>query len=54
MFNRDFLLGADTLANDGIYSGYFLSFDGIGRYGVQLSVNSNQATLISPQRVIGK
>ena len=30
--------GADMIADDGVYSGYFLNFTGNGRYGLSVSI----------------
>ncbi|XP_051869143.1 calcium-activated chloride channel regulator 1-like [Pristis pectinata] len=37
-------LGADIVRNDGIYSRYFLSFNGTGRYSVKVRVQGNEGT----------
>ncbi|XP_050031049.2 calcium-activated chloride channel regulator 1-like isoform X3 [Dermacentor andersoni] len=39
-------LGADVTANDGIYSGYFTQFDGVGRYSVSARVVSGDDSVI--------
>ncbi|XP_077497419.1 calcium-activated chloride channel regulator 1-like isoform X2 [Amblyomma americanum] len=39
-------LGADVTANDGIYSGYFTQFDGVGRYSVSARVVSGNDSVI--------
>ncbi|KAH6921876.1 hypothetical protein HPB50_005752 [Hyalomma asiaticum] len=39
-------LGADVTASDGIYSGYFTRFDGVGRYSVSVNVVSGNDTVI--------
>ncbi|KAL1441164.1 hypothetical protein MTO96_008898 [Rhipicephalus appendiculatus] len=38
--------GADVTANDGIYSGYFTRFDGVGRYSVSARVVSGNDSVI--------
>ncbi|XP_051869165.1 calcium-activated chloride channel regulator 1-like [Pristis pectinata] len=37
-------LGADIVRNDGIYSKYFLSFSGTGRYSVKVRVQGHEGT----------
>ncbi|XP_070377420.1 calcium-activated chloride channel regulator 2-like [Dermacentor albipictus] len=44
-------LGADVTANDGIYSGYFTWFDGVGRYSVSTRVASVDRTVIVSRRM---
>ncbi|KAL1441163.1 hypothetical protein MTO96_008897 [Rhipicephalus appendiculatus] len=39
-------LGADVTANDGIYSGYFTQFDGVGRYSVSARVVSGKDSVV--------
>ncbi|XP_077495036.1 calcium-activated chloride channel regulator 1-like [Amblyomma americanum] len=39
-------LGADVTANDGIYSGYFTEFHGVGRYSVSARVVSGSDSVI--------
>ncbi|XP_049275847.1 calcium-activated chloride channel regulator 1-like [Rhipicephalus sanguineus] len=39
-------LGADVTAYDGIYSGYFTQFDGIGRYSVSVRVVSGNDSVV--------
>jgi calcium-activated chloride channel regulator 4 len=46
--------GADLVKDDGIYSRYFVPFNGDGRYNVKVSVNSNPTTVISPTIIIGR
>ncbi|XP_072145639.1 calcium-activated chloride channel regulator 3A-1-like [Dermacentor andersoni] len=44
-------LGADVTANDGIYSGYFTWFDGVGRYSVSTRVASVDRTVFVSRRM---
>ncbi|XP_049513445.1 calcium-activated chloride channel regulator 3A-1-like [Dermacentor silvarum] len=44
------ILGADVTANDGIYSGYFTQFNGVGRYSVSARVVSSNDSVIVPGR----
>lgn len=41
------LPGADTTANDGIYSGYFVDLRGPGRYGVTVEVLGGPGTRLA-------
>ncbi|XP_075555739.1 calcium-activated chloride channel regulator 3A-1-like [Dermacentor variabilis] len=44
-------LGADVTANDGVYSGYFTWFDGVGRYSVSTRVASVDHTTFVIRRM---
>ncbi|KAH6921711.1 hypothetical protein HPB50_004226 [Hyalomma asiaticum] len=47
-------LGADVTANDGIYSGYFTQFDGVGRYSVSACVTGgNDSVIVKGRKASG-
>lgn len=48
------LAGADVTANDGIYSGYFTQFDGVGRYWVSARVvGANDSVIVQGRKASG-
>ncbi|XP_077994547.1 calcium-activated chloride channel regulator 1-like [Glandiceps talaboti] len=50
---RDDGSGADITQNDGIYSSYFINFEGSGKYNVKVNVIQQSTTVISPGRLLG-